>query len=183
MGRDVNSGTRRETMVGCTAWSAPPRQTLHSMMLFEVAREIARRQVSLFVRGPDGQRPVFGDREMFQNDPHWRDCPLFSEYFHGDDGRGLGASHQTGWTGLVAKLIQLFGAVAARDVLEADGSVVFLTTPRPDLKPSAPPPCRCPACALRPGHGQGYPKGGHRMGKSHTATARATSVIGTPTLT
>ncbi len=127
-----------------------------AMTLFEVAREIARRQVSLFACGPDGRRPVFGDRELFQNDPHWRDCLLFSEYFHGDDGRGLGASHQTGWTGLVAKLIQLFGAVAARDVLEAEGSVVFWATPRPDLKP--------PTRSSRTGDGFGESSPGGRPG-------------------
>jgi hypothetical protein len=59
----------------------------------------------MFVRGPDGRRPVYGDCETFQNDPLWRDYILFYEYFHGDTGMGLGASHQTGWTGLVASLI------------------------------------------------------------------------------
>jgi hypothetical protein len=61
------------------------------------------------LRGPDGKRPVSGGVEMFQNDPHWRDLIPFYEYFHGDDGSGLGASHQTGWTALVAKLLQQSG--------------------------------------------------------------------------
>ena len=79
------------------------------MTLFEVAKEIADRLVATFLRGADGRRPVYGGTAKFQDDPHWRDLILFHEYFHGDDGAGLGASHQTGWTGLVAPLIQLFG--------------------------------------------------------------------------
>ncbi len=79
------------------------------LTLFEVARELAARLVSTFLRGPDGNRPVYGGTERFQTDPNWRDLILFYEYFHGDNGAGLGASHQTGWTGLVAPLIQLFG--------------------------------------------------------------------------
>jgi hypothetical protein len=79
------------------------------MNLAEVAAEISRRLSRLFLRGPDGRRPVFGDEEKFQSDPHWRDLLLFYEYFHGDNGAGIGASHQTGWTGLVAKLLQQSG--------------------------------------------------------------------------
>ncbi len=72
----------------------------------EVADELSRRLARIFLRGPDGRRPVFGDHPKLQADPHFRDYPLFYEYFHGDSGRGVGASHQTGWTGLVAKLLQ-----------------------------------------------------------------------------
>ena len=79
------------------------------MTLWEVAEEISRRLTSIFLRGSDGRRPVYGGTEIFQNDPHWRDMILFHEYFHGDNGAGLGASHQTGWTGLVAKLLQQSG--------------------------------------------------------------------------
>jgi hypothetical protein len=79
------------------------------MSLWEVAEEISRRLTSIFLRGSDGRRPVYGGTETFQNDPHWRDLILFHEYFHGDNGAGLGASHQTGWTGLVAKLLQQSG--------------------------------------------------------------------------
>ena len=79
------------------------------MNLFEVALEIVRRLTSIFERDASGHRPVFGGTETFQNDPHWRDCLLFYEYFHGDNGAGLGASHQTGWTGLVAKLLEQSG--------------------------------------------------------------------------
>jgi hypothetical protein len=88
------------------------------MNLFEVAREIAHRLVSIFLRGADGRRPVHGGVRKFQEDPHWRDLILFYEYFHGDNGAGIGASHQTGWTGGVAKLIQLFGSITAEQVLE-----------------------------------------------------------------
>ena len=88
------------------------------MNLFEVAREIAARLVRIFLRDPQGRRPVYGGTEEFQTDPYWRDLILFYEYFHGDNGAGLGASHQTGWTGLVARLIQLFGHLDAKTVLE-----------------------------------------------------------------
>jgi hypothetical protein len=71
----------------------------------EVAEELRRRLISIFLPGADGRRPVFGDTEKFQTDPRWNFAPYFYEYFHGDNGAGLGASHQTGWTGLVADLI------------------------------------------------------------------------------
>src|SRR5262249_49442481 len=77
--------------------------------LWEVAGEISRRLTRIFLRGADGRRPVFGGMEKFQGDPNWRDFILFHEYFHGDNGAGIGASHQTGWTGLVAKLIEQSG--------------------------------------------------------------------------
>jgi hypothetical protein len=82
-----------------------------------VAREIAERLARIFLRDGSGRRPVYGGTEKFQSDPHWRDYILFYEYFHGDNGAGLGASHQTGWTGLVAKTIQLFGVLDAEKAL------------------------------------------------------------------
>jgi hypothetical protein len=88
------------------------------MTLFEVAEELTRRLVGTFLRDGDGQRPVYGGTRLFQDDPHWRDLILFYEYFHGDNGAGLGASHQTGWTGLVARLIQSMGQFDADTVLE-----------------------------------------------------------------
>jgi hypothetical protein len=88
--------------------------------LFEVAEEIARRLSSTFLRDGDGRRPVYGGLAPFQNDPHWRDLILFYEYFHGDNGAGLGASHQTGWTGLVALILDLFGRVDAKALLEVE---------------------------------------------------------------
>ena len=72
---------------------------------WDVSLELERRLTRIFLRDTRGRRPVYGSRETFQQDPHWRDLLLFFEYFHGDHGLGLGASHQTGWTGLVAKLI------------------------------------------------------------------------------
>jgi hypothetical protein len=86
-----------------------PTGSGRKMTLWEVAEEISRRLTSVFLRGRDGRRPVYGGGGLFQTDPHWRDHILFYEYFHGDNGAGLGASHQTGWTGLVAKLLQQSG--------------------------------------------------------------------------
>ena len=88
------------------------------MNLFQVAREIANRLSHIFLRDHSGRRPVFGGAEKFQTDPYWRDHILFYEYFHGDNGAGLGASHQTGWTGLVAKLIEIFGRIDERQFLQ-----------------------------------------------------------------
>jgi Glycosyl hydrolase family 63 C-terminal domain len=79
------------------------------MTLWEVAAELSQRLIKIFLRDSSGKRPVYGGTEKFQNDPNWRDFILFYEYFHGDNGAGIGASHQTGWTGLVTKLIQQFG--------------------------------------------------------------------------
>ena len=80
--------------------------------LWQGAGEISQRLMTIFLRGKDGRRPVFGGVDLFQNDPHWRDYILFYEYFHGDNGAGIGASHQTGWTALVAKLIQQSGGAS-----------------------------------------------------------------------
>jgi hypothetical protein len=79
------------------------------MALCDVAAELSRRLTRIFLRDPAGRRPVHGAGRPFQEDPHWRDLLLFYEYFHGDTGAGAGASHQTGWTGLVAKLLQQSG--------------------------------------------------------------------------
>ena len=91
------------------------------MTLFEVAREITGRLAGTFLRDAAGQRPVFGGTRKFQDDPHWRDCLLFYEYFHGDNGAGLGASHQTGWTGVVATLMHLFATVTPEAFLAEGG--------------------------------------------------------------
>lgn len=95
------------------------------MTLFEVAQEISRRLVGIFLRDASGRRPVYGGAKKFQEDPHWRDLILFYEYFHGDNGAGLGASHQTGWTGLVATLLDLFGRVDAKALLETERDRFF----------------------------------------------------------
>jgi hypothetical protein len=88
------------------------------MNLFEIAREISDRLTRIFLRDESGRRPVFGGTEKFQTDPQWKDYILFHEYFHDDNGAGLGASHQTGWTGLVAKLIEIFGRVDPQQLLK-----------------------------------------------------------------
>ena len=90
------------------------------MTLFEVAKEIQRRLAATFLRDANGRRPVYGGTKKFQEDPHWRDLILFYEYFHGDNGAGLGASHQTGWTGLAAVMLNFFGRVDAKTLLESE---------------------------------------------------------------
>jgi hypothetical protein len=86
-----------------------PTGSGHLMTLGDVAAELSRRMSRIFLRDEDGRRPVFGGIETFQQDAHWRDLILFHEYFHGDNGAGIGASHQTGWTALIAKLLQQSG--------------------------------------------------------------------------
>ena len=88
------------------------------MTLYQVAHELSRRLSSIFLRR-DGRRPVYGGMRTFQEDPHWRDLILFHEYFHGDNGAGLGASHQTGWTGIVARLMHLFATHSAEQFNQA----------------------------------------------------------------
>jgi hypothetical protein len=95
-----------------------PTRSGNYMTLFEVAKELSRRISSIFLRDENGQRPVYGGAKKFQEDPYWRDYILFYEYFHGDNGAGLGASHQTGWTGLVARLLDLFARVDSKHLLE-----------------------------------------------------------------
>ena len=97
-----------------------PTGSGQQMTLFDVAQEIGRRLTSTFLRDADGKRPVYGGTARFQSDPHWRDLILFYEYFHGDNGAGLGASHQTGWTGLVAPLLDIFGRIDAKSLLETE---------------------------------------------------------------
>jgi hypothetical protein len=94
--------------------------------LYQVAEEIARRLANIFVRGKDGRRPVYGGTEQFQEDPHWRDLVLFYEYFHGDNGAGLGASHQTGWTGVIARIMHLFATTTPEQILQL-GKIAAVT--------------------------------------------------------
>jgi hypothetical protein len=94
-----------------------PTGSGHYMTLFEVAKEIGSRLSNIFLRDATGRRPVYGGSTKFQNDPHWRDYILFHEYFHGDNGAGLGASHQTGWTGIIARSLDLFARVSQEDAL------------------------------------------------------------------
>ena len=105
------------------------------MNLFEIAREIANRLQRIFLREKSGRRPVYGGTERFQTDPYWKDYILFYEYFHGDSGAGLGASHQTGWTGLVGKLIEVFERLDPATVLR--GGKLGAFTELEAMKPAA----------------------------------------------
>jgi len=98
------------------------------MTLFDVAKEIGRRLSSIFLRDANGRRPVYGGTKKFQEDPHWRDYILFYEYFHGDNGAGLGASHQTGWTGLIARVVDLFARLTPEELLQASKTVAATMT-------------------------------------------------------
>jgi hypothetical protein len=103
-----------------------PTGSGNMMNLFEVSKEISNRLTKTFTRNEKGQRPVYGGSEKFQTDPHWKDYILFYEYFHGDNGAGLGASHQTGWTGGVAKLIQLYGMLDAKTLVTQGRKAAFV---------------------------------------------------------
>jgi hypothetical protein len=92
-----------------------PTGSGRQLNLYQVAEDIAARLTRIFLRDQTGRRPVYGGQTTFQTDPHWRDLLLFHEYFHGDNGAGLGASHQTGWTGLAAVTATLFHAISAAD--------------------------------------------------------------------
>jgi hypothetical protein len=95
-----------------------PTGSGQQMNLYQVAEEISRRLTSIFLRDQDGRRPVYGGSQKFQEDPHWRDHILFYEYFHGNNGAGLGANHQTGWTGIIARAMHLFATSSAEEFLE-----------------------------------------------------------------
>ena len=94
-----------------------PTGSGNKMTLFEVAQELGRRLSSIFLRDANGKRPVYGGTKKFQEDPHWKDYILFYEYFQADNGAGLGASHQTGWTGIIARSLDLFARLSAQDAL------------------------------------------------------------------
>jgi hypothetical protein len=87
------------------------------MNLYQVAEEITHRLASIFLKDQAGRWPVYGGARKFQEDPHWRDLILFYEYFHGDNGAGLGASHQTGWTGVIARAMHVFATSTAEEFL------------------------------------------------------------------
>jgi hypothetical protein len=108
-----------------------PTGSGRQMNLFEVSRELANRLISIFLPDKRGWRPVYGGNQKFQTDPHWRDCILFHEYFHGDNGAGLGASHQTGWTGLVSGLIQMYGHLDAKSMLK-EGKLAGMPYRKPE---------------------------------------------------
>jgi hypothetical protein len=95
-----------------------PTGSGRQMTLYEIAKDLSGRLANIFLRNEEGRRPVYGAAAKFQDDPHWRDLILFYEYFHGDNGAGLGASHQTGWTGLVARAMHLFATIPAEHIRE-----------------------------------------------------------------
>jgi hypothetical protein len=95
-----------------------PTGSGQQMTLYQVAEELSRRLVSIFEKDGSGRRPVYGGVRKFHEDPHWRDLVLFYEYFHGDNGAGLGASHQTGWTGIIARIMHLFATSTAEEVIK-----------------------------------------------------------------
>ena len=103
---------KHDACLGDTFKVECPTGSGHELTLWDVTTEMTRRLITLFTMDENGRRPIHGDREKFQSDPHWRDCILFYEYFHGDSGEGLGASHQTGWTGVIAKLIHQYAEYA-----------------------------------------------------------------------
>jgi hypothetical protein len=107
-----------------------PTGSGRQMNLYQVAEEIARRLASIFLQDEQGRRPVHGGAKKFQEDPHWRDLILFYEYFHGDNGAGLGASHQTGWTGIIARAMHLFATSTSEQYLTL-GKVAGITEVEP----------------------------------------------------
>ncbi len=108
------------------------------MTLYQVAEELSRRLSSIFLRGENGQRPVHGGTERFQTDPNFRDYVWFYEYFHGDNGAGLGASHQTGWTGIVARMMHLFATTTPQQVLALGKTAGFVDVNAPPREPAVP---------------------------------------------
>jgi len=114
-----------------------PTGSGRNMNLYQVAQEISRRLTSIFLLDKDGRRPVYGGTRKFQEDPHWRDYLLFYEYFHGDNGAGLGASHQTGWTGIIARGMHLFVTTTGEQVLEL-GKVAGITEIEKQARSSRP---------------------------------------------
>ena len=108
-----------------------PTGSSRKMNLYQVAEELSRRLASIFLRGKDGRRPVNGGAEKLNQDPHWRDYVQFYEYFHGDNGAGLGASHQTGWTGVIARAMHLFATTTPAQVLELGKMAVVIEVEQP----------------------------------------------------
>jgi hypothetical protein len=106
-----------------------PTGSGNRMNLFEVSKEIGRRMSSIFLKNDLGKRPVYGGTPKFQTDPHWRDNILFYEYFHGDNGAGIGASHQTGWTGIIARVMHLFATLDPKRFLDEETMAAATSVP------------------------------------------------------
>jgi hypothetical protein len=111
-----------------------PTGSGRQMNLYEVAEEIGRRLFKIFLKDEQGNRPVHGTARKFQEDPHWRDYPLFYEYYHGDSGVGVGASHQTGWSGAIARIAHLFASVKASEMIEQSKEKTAGGAPEPGSK-------------------------------------------------
>jgi hypothetical protein len=105
-----------------------PTGSGNQMNLYQVAENISKRLASIFLKKENGQRPVYGGTRKFQEDPNWKDCILFFEYFHGDNGAGIGASHQTGWTGIIARIMHLFASTSAEQALELGKKSAFIAS-------------------------------------------------------
>ena len=114
-----------------------PTGSGRKMTLYQVAQEVTNRLARIFLRDDQGRRPVYGGSKKFQEDPHWRDLILFYEYFHGDNGAGLGASHQTGWTGIVARGMHLFATSTGEQFLELGkaAAIAEVDTPATETRP------------------------------------------------
>jgi hypothetical protein len=108
-----------------------PTGSGRQMNLYQVAEEISRRLANIFLKDKEGRRPVYGGTQKFQEDPHWCDCLQYFEYFHGDNGAGLGASHQTGWTGAIARTMHLFATMNPQAFLESGKAVYFEKQAKP----------------------------------------------------
>jgi hypothetical protein len=108
-----------------------PTGSGRQMNLYQIAEEISRRLAGMFLKGKDGTRPVYGGEQKLQQDPHWRDYLQFYEYFHGDSGAGLGASHQTGWTGFIARGLHFFATTNPEQVLELGKGAAFVEIEKP----------------------------------------------------
>ena len=115
-----------------------PTGSGNQMTLYQVAEDLSRRLSSIFLRDEQGRRPVYGGSDTFQKDPHWRDLILFYEYFHGDNGAGLGASHQTGWTGIIARSMHLFATSTAEQVRLLGKSAPLIEVNNPASAPPTP---------------------------------------------
>ena len=111
-----------------------PTGSGNQMNLYQVAENISMRLSGIFLKNDKGSRPVYGGTTKFQEDPHWKDYILFYEYFHGDNGAGIGASHQTGWTGVIARSMHLFATTSSEQILELGKKAAFIEVKRKDSK-------------------------------------------------
>jgi len=121
-----------------------PTGSGRQMNLYQIAEEISRRLASMFLKDKDGRRPVNGGEQKLQQDPHWRELGQFYEYFHGDNGAGLGANHQTGWTSVVARLMHLFGTTSADQLLALGKQAAFVEIDRPPAETPVAKPAGAP---------------------------------------